>query len=165
MNWRGQKFWQWYERQDQLATTLTAILFSWQLVHLFWLSTAVVIPRLIGVTLFAPGPFFETLLILVDYTEIPALLSASLLYLHLSQRQFLWRYVGFLLLINSQWLHLFWITDEFVLEHFLHTGIGLPFWLAWVAIVIDYLELPVIFDTLRRATQTFAKKRVVPPLS
>lgn len=154
MNLWWQKFWRWYQSQYKLTSIATAVLFSWQLVHLFWLSTAVVIPRLTGVTLFTPGPFFETLLVLVDYTEIPALLGASLLYLNLLQQKFSWRHVGFLILINSQWLHLFWITDEFVLEHFLHTGIGLPFWLAWVAIMIDYLELPVIFDTMRRARRS-----------
>lgn len=147
-----QKFWRWYESQYALTITLTAILFSWQLVHLFWLSTTVVIPRLTGVMLFTPGPFFELLLVLVDYTEIPALISASVLYLHLLQKNFSWRHVGFLVLINSQWLHLFWITDEFVVTKFAAgAAIALPAWVAWVAIMIDYLELPVIFDTVRRA--------------
>ncbi len=156
-----QKFWRWYESQHVLTTTLTAILFSWQLVHLFWLTTAVVIPRLTGLVLFTPGPFYELLLVLVDYTEIPALISASMLYLHLLQKKFLWRHVGFLVLINSQWLHLFWITDEFVVTQFAaKAAIALPAWLAWVAIMIDYLELPVIFDTIRRAIRLLRHKTV-----
>ncbi len=55
-----------------------------------------------------------------------------------------------ILLINSQWLHIFWITDEILLEQ----GILSPF-LAWLAILIDYLELPVIFDTMKRTVTGF----------
>ena len=57
----------------------------------------------------------------------------------------------YLLLLNSQWIHLFWITDEVVLENF--TGealVPIPFWLAWIAISIDYLELPVMYDTITK---------------
>ena len=31
---------------------------------------------------------------------------------------------------------------------------ALPIWLAYVAILIDYLELPVIYDTVRRLLVT-----------
>ena len=69
----------------------------------------------------------------------------------------------FLLLLNSQWLHLFWITDEIVLETF--TGQALfpiPVWLAWIAISIDYLELPVMYDTVTKTLRLKkdAKKEV-----
>ena len=153
------KFWDWYERQHSLVTTLTAILFSWQLVHLYWLTTAVVVPRLTGITLFNPGPFFEFLLIIVDYTEIPALLTASIFYIHQLRRKFTVKPLLFLLMINSQWLHLFWITDEFILERFTNP-VGLPLWLAWTAILIDYLELPVIFDTVRHTIKNLRKKAI-----
>lgn len=156
-----QNFWQRYERQHRLATVLTAILFSWQLVHLYWLTTAVVIPRLFGLSLFSPGPAFEFLLIIVDYTEIPALIGASLFYGHQLQKKFSVKPVLFLLLINSQWLHLFWITDEFVLERFAGSAISLPLWLAWLAISIDYFELPVIADTMRHAIRSLRRKAVV----
>src|SRR3989344_759149 len=54
--------------------------------------------------------------------------------------------------LNSQWLHIFWITDEFVIQYLAGSDIGfLPFWLAWLAIFIDYLELPVMYDTIKRA--------------
>ena len=32
-------------------------------------------------------------------------------------------------------------------------GVALPAWLAWVAIGIDYLELPVIVDTIKKLVQ------------
>jgi len=90
------------------------------------------------------------LVILVDYTEIPALLSVSLVYINELRHGFSASNILYLILINVQWLHLFWITDEFVVTAFNEGGTVLPFWLAWVAIGIDYLEVPVMIDTTRR---------------
>jgi len=155
----AERFWAWYERYYVLHVGLTLLLFLWQIVHLYWLGTHVIALRLFGVSYFTPNPFWQTVLILVDYTEIPAIISTSLLYIFELQRKSpaaspagRWRLIGLLILLNSQWLHLFWITDEFVEEVFLGTGGGtvLPGWLAWVAILIDYLEIPVIFDIVRR---------------
>lgn len=72
----------------------------------------------------------------------------------------------FLFFINSQWLHIYWITDEFVLEHITrHVGPSiLPVWLAWVAILIDYLELPVIVDTLRKFFASLKKEGITTAL-
>ena len=57
----------------------------------------------------------------------------------------------YLFLLNTQWLHLFLITDEVVVAAFTsHTLIYIPAWLAWIAILIDYTEVPVMFDTARR---------------
>ena len=39
-------------------------------------------------------------------------------------------------------------------------GTALPVWLAWVAILIDYLELPVIYDTLRKFFLSVREQRV-----
>jgi hypothetical protein len=36
----------------------------------------------------------------------------------------------------------------------------LPIWLAWIAIGIDYLELPVIYDTLRKFLVSIREQRV-----
>jgi len=58
-------------------------------------------------------------------------------------------------------LHLFWITDEFVIEQFARMGERatlLPLWLAWLAIAIDYLELPVIYDTIRNFSKSLKEK-------
>ena len=63
--------------------------------------------------------------------------------------------------LNSQWLHIFWITDEYVSAELAGAGAAsaLPGWLAWVAILIDYLELPVIYDTLKRLATAVRERR------
>ena len=84
---------------------------------------------------------------LVDYGEIPAILSVSLVYINELRTRFSFIGATYLLFLNSQWLHIFWITDEFVVTAFNEAGTVLPLWLAWVGISIDYLEVPVMFDT------------------
>ena len=37
---------------------------------------------------------------------------------------------------------------------------GMPTWLAYFAIAIDYLELPVIYDTLRRMVVALRERRL-----
>lgn len=145
------KFWGWYEKHYAINVGLSTALFLLQLVHLYWLSTNVVATRLTGRSLFHPSNFWEILIILVDYTEIPALIGTSLIYIHGLRKGFNWKDIFFLVLLNSQWLHLFWITDEVVIEHFVNKTIAtIPTWLAWTAICIDYLELPVMVDTIKK---------------
>ncbi len=156
------RFWSWYERHYALAVTLTAGLFALQLVHLAWLSADVVAERLTGRSYVELTPVWQFLIILVDYTEIPSLLSTTVFYLYQLQRgRSVVKSVLFLILVNSQWLHLFWITDEFVVEALRGApGAALPVWLAWVAIVIDYLELPVIADTIARSIQALRQGKL-----
>lgn len=156
-------FWHWYERHYRINVAIAAGLFLFQVVHLYWLATDVIAVRLTGVSVFPDIAWLRYLIIAVDYTEIPALLSVSLLYLSQLRRQFSWRAVLFLVLLNSQWLHLFWITDELVVNQFAidltepgpdHGGADidhtvLPVWVAWIAILIDYLEVPVMIDMVR----------------
>ena len=67
-----------------------------------------------------------------------------------------------MILINSQWLHLFWITDEIIYAQFTgEAAFMIPAWLAWIAISIDYLELPVIYDTIKKAVVSLSAKREV----
>lgn len=129
--------------QEKKLWLATAFFFILQLFHLYWLTTDVVIVRLSGQDYFNWTPFWELLITMVDYAEIPALIGGTILYR---------KNLKYLLLINSQWLHIFWITDEFVLDTLLgkQSASLLPIWLAWIAIAIDYLELPVIFDTIRK---------------
>lgn len=146
------RFWSWYEKHLALQTGIAAGLFSLQLAHLYWLTTHVVAFNLTGKSFFNPSPFWQTLLIIIDYTEIPALITTSLVYLNELRKKINPKSLWYLLFINSQWLHIFWITDEFVVGHLVageHESV-LPMWLAWSAIAIDYLELPVIFDTTRK---------------
>ena len=150
----------WYERNYTLNVGIASFLFIWQLVHLYWLTTDVVFFRLFGRSFFDAKGLWEYLLILVDYTEIPALISTSFIYIHGLTKNFLWKNIWFLVFINSQWLHLFWVTDEFVIQQFTNASVAiLPLWLAWFAIFIDYLELPVIFDTLKKFFVSLRKRK------
>ena len=142
-----QRFWDWYKNNLFLNQIIVAILFGWQILHLYWLTSNVVADKLLGYSLFNPDEFYQFLLIVADYFEIPALIGGTILYIHFLKHSFSVKNLVFLLLINSQWLHLFWITDEFVIDGFRETQTAiLPLWLAWIAIIIDYLELPVIYD-------------------
>ncbi|MCH8741680.1 hypothetical protein IH779_02170 [Patescibacteria group bacterium] len=154
------RFWVWYERNLVLNTSIAAGLFLWQLVHLFWLFTNVVLLRLFGESYFNLSGTWEYVIIFVDYTEIPAILSVSLLYINDLRKGFRWKPVWFLLLLNSQWLHLFWLTDEFVVSQLIGSVRNpfLPLWLAWIAIGVDYLELPVMYDITKKAIDGIKKK-------
>ncbi len=158
------KFWIWYEKKYHIIAPLTAILFLLQLVHLYWMTTNVVFFRLFGHSFWDPSAFWNTVIALVDYTEIPAIISTSILYIHQYQtgeKAKRWRNILFLCLINSQWIHLFWITDEVIHEQL--TGavaIALPAWLSWLAISIDYLEIPVMIDSAKKAVKSLRNKGV-----
>lgn len=146
------KFWFWYEENLKLNIGIAAFLFVWQLIHLFWLTTNVVFERLFSFALLNLSGFWKYFIVAVDYTEIPALVAVSLVYINeLRASRDKKKSILFLLLLNSQWLHLFWITDEFVLSQFRDAGeTVLPIWLVWIAIGIDYLELPVMYDTIKK---------------
>lgn len=144
------RFWDWYNSHKLFNTGLAAGLFLLQLVHLYWLTVHVVFLKLFGVAFFSPTGFWEILIILVDYTEIPALVITSIFYINEYRQGKHFKSLLYLFFLNSQWIHMFWITDEFVVAQF--TGAALvsfPVWLSWIAIGIDYLELPVIYDTLK----------------
>ena len=102
----------------------------------------------------------------MDYTEIPALILSSIFYIGELQKEFNPRHIGaswksilFLILLNSQWLHLFWITDEVVVAQFTGAAaVVLPVWLSWFAILIDYLEVPVIYDTIKKVILSLTRE-------
>lgn len=144
-------FWKWYERHYTLNVAIAAGLFVFQLVHLIWLTGQPLADRVLGEPLFdLEGPL-RWFIVLVDYTEIPALVSVSLVYFHeLRKNGAAVKPIVYLLFLNSQWLHIFWITDEFVVASGSGDATSLPVWLAYVALLIDYLELPVIYDTVKR---------------
>lgn len=151
-------FWGWYERHYAWILWGTTLLFLLQVIHLYWLGTHVIAGKLLGYSFFNPSALWQYLIIVVDYTEVPALVSTSVLYLYELRKKFSWKAVAFLVMLNSQWLHLFWITDEFVINQFAGRADSvLPAWLAWVAILIDYLELPVIVDTFIKSGRALTK--------
>jgi hypothetical protein len=147
-----QRFFDWYERNYTINIAVAAGLFVLQLIHLYWLTLDVVALRLVDESYFNPDGIFYAFILVVDYTEIPALLGVSLVYVNELRKGFGWKPLLFLLFLNSQWLHIFWITDEFVVNEFSGEAAAgsLPAWAAWIAILIDYLELPVIYDTLKK---------------
>lgn len=156
-----EKFWKWYERNYTLNVGIAAGLFLIQIVHLIWLFGEVVWYKLTGSPLFVFTGVWKTVIVLVDFTEIPAILTTSVVYINELRKQLNVKSALMLFFINSQWLHLFWITDEFVVDALVasHTTV-LPLWLAWVAILIDYLELPVIFETIKKFITALKEQRV-----
>lgn len=149
-------FWQWYNEHYLFALSATTFLFLLQAFHLYWLFTDVVLLRISGQSYFAFPSFWGMLSTVLDYTEIPALISTSLVYINqlrlTKEKKNLW----YLLALNIQWLHLFWITDEVVIEHFGRSGIfHWSILIAWVAILIDYTELPVMYDTAKKTVVEF----------
>lgn len=144
-------FWHWYNKHLFLNTSIAAGLFTIQLVHLYWLTTDVVFFKLTGHQYFPVNIFWQNILVLVDYTEIPAIITTSLVYINEYLKTKKLKNLLYLFFLDIQLLHIFWITDEFVLDQFTGDRASiLPGWLAWVAIMIDYLELPVIYDTFKK---------------
>jgi hypothetical protein len=153
------KFWVWYERHYNFHLKFAAFLFSWQIVHLVWLAIAVVLPMIFQYQTPNLPRWFNLLLAIVDYTEIPAIISTSLIYINELRKQFNKKSLWLLIFLNTQWLHLFWITDEFVVTTITNRALVVfPIWLAWIAILIDYLEVPVIFDTWKKYLKNYNKK-------
>jgi hypothetical protein len=161
--WSG--FWAWYERNYVLNVAFASLLFVLQLAHLTWLGADPIAGRLTDHSLLSLHGLLQYLIWFVDYSEIPALVAVSLVYVNELRRGFSWRAVLFLVFLNSQWLHIFWITDEYVAAELGGGGrtLGLPGWLAWVAILIDYLELPVIYDTFKRFATALRERRLPAP--
>jgi hypothetical protein len=117
-------------------------------------------PRVFNIDLFPDVGIWNMVVILVDYTEIPALIATSILYIMLLRKAFTPKSVLMLLLLNSQWLHLFWISDEFVISVFRGEGlVNFPAWLAYIAIFIDYLEVPVIIDLFKQTAVAIKERR------
>ncbi len=153
------RFWGWYRSHKLFNNGLVVGLFLLQLVHLYWLTVHVVFFRLFGKSYFDLTGIWQVLILVVDYTEIPALILTSIFYVNEYKEKKEWKSILYLFFLNSQWLHIFWITDEFVVDQFLGvSGVGLPVWLAWLAIAIDYLELPVIYDTIKKFVKTVFEK-------
>jgi hypothetical protein len=158
--WTG--FWAWYERNYVLNVALASALFLLQLAHLTWLGADPIATRLTDHSLFSLHGLLQYLIWFVDYSEIPALVAVSLVYVNELRQGFSWKALLFLLFLNSQWLHIFWITDEFVVASGNGQGTAFPAWLAYVALLIDYLELPVIWDTVRRVVASLRADALAP---
>ena len=151
------KFVNFYLRYQNLNLKISFLLISLQLIHLYWLTTNVVLYRITGTDYFFSGASdFILLFIIVDYIEIPALISGLVYYLfnilyNNKENKNKLKNTIFFILLAIQAIHIFWITDDIVYSTFIGGNIiEIPQYLAWIAILIDYLELPVIYDLLKR---------------
>ncbi|MBX4188006.1 MAG: hypothetical protein KW793_02610 [Candidatus Doudnabacteria bacterium] len=156
---RSNSFWDWYQRHFTINVSIASFLFLLQLFHLYWLFTDVVLGKLLAQSYFGLNSVWGQFSIFFDYTEVPALVTATFVYLHKLRQRYNFKSVLYLILINSQWLHILWITDEYVVDYFttnefIHWGAML----AWLAILIDFLELPVIYDTVKQTILEWRKK-------
>ncbi len=155
----ARRFWAWYQRHYLATLILTTAAFLLQIFHLYWLASEVILERLTGRSYFVFPEAGMIVYVLADYLEIPALVSASLLYVYELRRGLRLRGLVYLLLLNTQWIHMAWITDDVVVRTLGQAS--LFSWnaaVAWVAILIDYLEVPVIVDTLRKV---YAQRHVI----
>ena len=152
-------FWEWYNRHYLMNLVVSTTIFLFQLIHLYWL-TGYLLKRIWGWDLLLLMiPETSPIYAIPDYLEVPTLVSVSLLYVNQLRQGFAWRPILYLFLLNTQYLHIFWITDELVVRTFAErTFFAWDSALAWVAIMIDYLELPVILDTMR---QVWKERRAI----
>ena len=139
------KFW---TRYENLNLKITFILISLQILHLYWLTADVVLQRIFGQGYLGLPQELIPLFIVVDYVEIPALVSElHFIYLAFVGEPYPRKNMIFLALLAIQVVHIFWITDEIVYESLLDNDlVKFPPYLAWIAIFIDYLEIPVMVD-------------------
>lgn len=156
-----QKIVEFWHRYENLNLKVAFFLVSLQLIHLYWLTADVVIKRITGESVFVlsqSGPIF-LLFVAIDYIEVPALI-AGLTYYSLSiykHQKGSPKNALFLAMLAVQVFHIFWLTDDVIYDTFFNgssKAVEIPYYAAWIAILIDYLELPVMADLFYR---TFIK--------
>ncbi|MEW6605657.1 MAG: hypothetical protein AB1351_13355 [Thermoproteota archaeon] len=144
-----------WRRYESLNLRIAFILISLQLVHLYWLTADVVIKRITGDSargLTVGGPLL-VFFIIIDYIEVPALVAGLTYYgLSIYKREKTAKNALLFVMLVVQVFHIFWITDEVVYDTLFgaSSAVEIPYYAAWIAILIDYLELPVIADLFYR---------------
>jgi hypothetical protein len=154
-----QKFINFYHRYENLNLKITFVLISLQILHLYWLTTDVVLQKIFGQSFFLVPKSLLPIFVVIDYIEIPALISGIIFYTYSirkgkdsANKSYL-----FLGLLGVQVIHIFWITDEVVYNSLFKSSlVEIPYLLSWIAILIDYLELPVMVDLFYKVVR---KKR------
>ncbi len=158
----------WY-RYENLNLKLAFFLVSLQLIHLYWLTTDVVVKRITGESAFilSQGGPVLLLFVVIDYIEVPALAAGMIyyslsIYKHRKGSAAVKKNALFLTMLAVQVFHIFWITDEVVYDTFFNGSsvIAIPYFAAWVAILIDYLELPVMADLFYRTFVKHGRKQL-----
>lgn len=144
-----QKFINFYHRYENLNLKITFFLISLQILHLYWLTTDVVLQKIFGESFFIVPKSLLPLFVVIDYIEIPALISAIIFYSYTirSNKSTAKKNYLFLGMLGVQVIHIFWITDEIVYTNFFNSSlVEIPYALSWIAILIDYLEVPIMVD-------------------
>jgi hypothetical protein len=77
-----QKFIDFYHRYETLGLKITFILISLQLLHLYWLTTDVVLQKIFEQSFFLVPKNLLPLFVVIDYIEIPALVSGIIFYIY-----------------------------------------------------------------------------------
>jgi len=154
-----QKFINFYHRYENLNLKITFVLISSKYFILYWLTTDVVLQKIFGQSFFLVPKSLLPIFVVIDYIEIPALISGIIFYTYSirngkdsANKSYL-----FLGLLGVQVIHIFWITDEVVYNSLFKSSlVEIPYLLSWIAILIDYLELPVMADLFYKVVR---KKR------
>jgi hypothetical protein len=156
-----QKIVNFWHRYESLNLKISFILISLQLLHLYWLTTDVVLQRIYGRSFLFPKSLLP-MFIIIDSIEVPALVSGitfySLsIYNHEKESR---KNSLFLTMLAVQIVHIYWITDDVVAKTFFQSRfLNLPVYVAWIAILIDYLEIPVIADLFYKIIKAEKKRR------
>jgi hypothetical protein len=134
-----------FEKLKTFLIKISFILMALQIIHLFWLTCNVTLPLFNFNDLkFSEGSF---LFVSIDYLEIPSLIITCTSYLFIifreSHKPKNILYFGMLVL---QFLHIFWITDEFIVNYL----DDLPIYLLVFVVFIDYSELFILLDLGKR---------------
>src|SRR5438093_13508254 len=111
-----QKFINFYHRYENLNLKITFFLISLQILHLYWLTTDVVLQKIFGHSFFLMPKSLLPIFVVIDYIEIPALISAIIFYSYSirtkeSDAKMNYLFMG---MLGVQFFHLFWITHQVV---------------------------------------------------
>jgi hypothetical protein len=144
-----------YTKYENLNLKIAFVLIALQIIHLYWLTTDVVLQRITGESFLFLSESLLPLFIVIDYLEIPALASGITFYALRAYNRKDARSALFIVLLGLQFFHIYWLTDDIVYDLLFGTAlVGLPVWAAWIGILIDYLEIPVILDLFRRVIKS-----------
>jgi hypothetical protein len=115
-----QKIVNFWHRYENLNLKISFILISLQLLHLYWLTTDIVLQRIYGHSFFLFPKNLLPMFIIIDYIEVPALLSGITFYFlsiynHEKESR---KNSLFLAMLAVQVFHIYWITDDVVAKTF-----------------------------------------------
>ena len=160
-----QKLVEFWHKYENLNLKIAFVLISLQLIHLYWLTADIVIKRITGTSALdlSQNSVLFLLVIAIDYIEIPALVAGLTYYAFSIYKHHKGGLKNALLLamLAVQVFHIFWLTDDVVYDTFFGSSgasVEIPYFAAWIAILIDYLELPVIVDLFYRTIVKGSKK-------